>query len=291
MRHFRLQEGRGFNASQATYPVTPMTTTRSRKTVRQTARKPIIIQAVVDASAPAGVKSGKERLWWLVVDLIAWRAGDGTVERTPLRLTRQVTDRQLAAFRKKISENSIIRFRGRFGRQPWKALRSVELVSLLPTVPDPDLERTLHEAIQPVRVRDPDFGTLTLNRRVDWFDGQMKWCGNSVEISFCTGDEAELANLLETARRLKKRMSYWKRTVESFAVRKLLPLKNGSWLEEGESKATKQSFLRAMRLTSISILPNGQFEFWHNDGDLFWGHSIQISGDLKRGPSSADIPG
>lgn len=268
-----------------------MTTTRSRKTVRQTARKPIIIQAVVDASAPAGVKSGKERLWWLVVDLIAWRAGDGTVERTPLRLTRQVTDRQLAAFRKKISENSIIRFRGRFGRQPWKALRSVELVSLLPTVPDPDLERTLHEAIQPVRVRDPDFGTLTLNRRVDWFDGQMKWCGNSVEISFCTGDEAELANLLETARRLKKRMSYWKRTVESFAVRKLLPLKNGSWLEEGESKATKQSFLRAMRLTSISILPNGQFEFWHNDGDLFWGHSIQISGDLKRGPSSADIPG
>jgi len=31
-----------------------------------------------------------------------------------------------------------------------------------------------------------------------------------------------------------------------------------------------------MELQSISILPNGSFVFWHKDGDLFWGHSIEV---------------
>jgi hypothetical protein len=30
-------------------------------------------------------------------------------------------------------------------------------------------------------------------------------------------------------------------------------------------------------------LPDGAFEFWHNDGDLFWGHSILIVGSLEEG--------
>ena len=46
-----------------------------------------------------------------------------------------------------------------------------------------------------------------------------------------------------------------------------------------------------MKLESISVRNNGSFDFWHNDGDLFWGHSIQISGNLTDGPKRADIPG
>jgi hypothetical protein len=46
-----------------------------------------------------------------------------------------------------------------------------------------------------------------------------------------------------------------------------------------------------MKLTSISIGSEGTFEFWHNDGDLFYGHSIQIGGSLAKGLTRADIPG
>ena len=46
-----------------------------------------------------------------------------------------------------------------------------------------------------------------------------------------------------------------------------------------------------MRLTSINTYPEGGFEFWHDDGDLFWGHYIQVSGSLDEGLTSADIPG
>lgn len=42
---------------------------------------------------------------------------------------------------------------------------------------------------------------------------------------------------------------------------------------------------------NFEIKPDGQFEFWHNDGDMFYGHSIQISGSLKEGLTDSDIPG
>jgi hypothetical protein len=46
-----------------------------------------------------------------------------------------------------------------------------------------------------------------------------------------------------------------------------------------------------MTLESITVTPDGSFDFWHNDGDLFYGHSIQVSGNLSQGPTHADIPG
>ena len=74
-------------------------------------------------------------------------------------------------------------------------------------------------------------------------------------------------------------------------MKELLPLKNETWLEEGESPFSAEKFKSRMMLQSISIYPNGDIEFWHDDGDLFWGHSIQISGSLDEGLSEADIPG
>jgi hypothetical protein len=71
----------------------------------------------------------------------------------------------------------------------------------------------------------------------------------------------------------------------------LLPLKNDTWLQKGESPLTEADFLKRMRLQSIWFGEDGSFEFWHNDGDLFWGHSIEVRGNLKDGLTEADIPG
>ncbi len=46
-----------------------------------------------------------------------------------------------------------------------------------------------------------------------------------------------------------------------------------------------------MSLASISVSEEGSFSFWHSDGDLFWGHSIMIAGNLTDGLTDADIPG
>jgi hypothetical protein len=54
---------------------------------------------------------------------------------------------------------------------------------------------------------------------------------------------------------------------------------------------TPVDFQKQMKLQSINVAGDGRFEFWHHDGDLFWGHAIQISGTLKDGLTDADIPG
>lgn len=54
---------------------------------------------------------------------------------------------------------------------------------------------------------------------------------------------------------------------------------------------TAEQFKARMKLEGITPHPDGPFDFWHDDGDLFWGHSIQISGNLSEGPTHADIPG
>ncbi|OAI46466.1 hypothetical protein AYO44_11310 [Planctomycetaceae bacterium SCGC AG-212-F19] len=60
---------------------------------------------------------------------------------------------------------------------------------------------------------------------------------------------------------------------------------------DDEVELNAKQFKARMTLEAITVTPSGSFDFWHNDGDLFWGHSIQISGNLTKGPTHADIPG
>lgn len=51
------------------------------------------------------------------------------------------------------------------------------------------------------------------------------------------------------------------------------------------------AFVGRMRLESISVDKEGNFDFWHDDGGLFFGHSIVVRGSLGEGCVDADIPG
>ena len=136
-------------------------------------------------------------------------------------------------------------------------------------------------------------GELTLNRRHGWFEGTARWNGRRVDLTLHPGEKLDLSRNLQVAERLWDQQQEWKQKVDAYAVQKLLPLKNSNWLDEDENEPplTPTQFLGRMALSSISIDHTGKFEFWHDDGDLFFGHSIQISGSLKEGLTRADIPG
>ena len=144
---------------------------------------------------------------------------------------------------------------------------------------------------KPVVLTTERFGDLTLDRSIDWFEGEVEWNGESIRINFHTDETQDISTGLKVAERLWDEQQYWKQKVDDYAVQELLPLKNDNWLEDSESPLTPDQFKSRMTLQSISILPDGEFEFWHDDGDLFWGHSIQISGSLDEGLTQADIPG
>lgn len=162
---------------------------------------------------------------------------------------------------------------------------------------DPDLERIAREdpppivaQAPPVVLQDPRLGRLEYDPEDESFQGRADWCGRDVEIRLACTDEDDRATALETARRLFDEQEFWHRRVGEYAVERLLPLKNESWLEEGESELDASGFLSRMTLESISVYQSGDFEFWFHDGDLFWGHAIQIGG-LLEGLRLADIPG
>ncbi len=61
--------------------------------------------------------------------------------------------------------------------------------------------------------------------------------------------------------------------------------------KEKKQPVSREQFMEHMELESIQVEPDGVFEFWFGDGDLFYGHSIHVAGDVKEGPDWAQIEG
>jgi hypothetical protein len=147
------------------------------------------------------------------------------------------------------------------------------------------------ELAKPIRLNTDRFGELTLDRSINLFEGNATWNGQPIKISFDTDESFDIAKGLAAAELLWNEEQAWKQRVEDFAADQLLGLKNEVWLDDDESDLTADQFKSSMTLKSIHIDFYGGFTFWHDDGDLFWGHSIQISGCHMKGLTSADIPG
>ena len=96
---------------------------------------------------------------------------------------------------------------------------------------------------------------------------------------------------LAVARQLWADQEGWQERITACAMKELLGLKNGTWLGDDEAEVSEQEFARRMILQTVSVDRDGSFEFWHDDGDLFFGHSIRVSGNLKDGPNDAGIEG
>jgi hypothetical protein len=140
-------------------------------------------------------------------------------------------------------------------------------------------------------VEDDVLGVFVLDRSVNWFEGTPLWNGRRISLDLKVGEHADVKTSLQVARELWKLEKTWNAKVLDYAASKLLKLKNDSWLSDGEASLSAGEFKKKMTLESITVSPNGDFEFWFNDGDLFWGHSIMVSGSLKDGFKDAGIHG
>jgi hypothetical protein len=245
----------------------------------------------VVANGPSGGRVPPETCWSLHLDLIAWRIPGAPVTRAQLSVTKQVSDAELTVLQQAIHSESIVAFRVKLcENSPFGDTRA-KLISLLDRPIDEELESILSEYLKPVELTDPVVGKLTLNRSVDDFEGNIAWVGKQIGLKISVYGGVDPLDSLRTAKVLLANMETWAARVNDYAVAKLLELKNDSWLDEGERHITREEFIRRMHLESITVYPEGKFEFWHNDGDLFWGHSILVSGSLSEGLTDADIPG
>lgn len=264
---------------------------RLARLLEQLAVAPISdITAVVGANAPGAGHARGDDLWMLSFTCEAWRIGQGEIQKRQLTVRRKVGEKEIKKWQELIRPYQVVRIRARvvvdsaFG-SPQALLDAHVGVE----ASDVELSRFAEQLQEPVTFKDPVLGTFELDRQVDWFTGRVVWADKSIWLNLAGSEDAKQA--LKTAHTLWNNQSVWNRRIRAYAIEKLLPLKNDAWLNEGEVELTAADFEKRMSLESITVNADGSFDFWHNDGDLFWGHSIQISGSLSEGPNHADIPG
>ena len=250
----------------------------------------LTLLAVTGANGFGGGKVGKEKLWRASIGLTAWMEEDSPdIHRGEFVLSTIADDRLLGVLQRRAPQDFIIKFKGRVSEDGKRLL----LLDLPEPGFDPDLKAILEEQKKPVTFWEEGLGTFTLNRQVDWFETELDWLGGQISLVFDVGEDR--AGALQNAKALLADAAGWDKRVREYAADELLELAN-DWSQDmdedgGAVEVTREQFVERMELESIEVRADGSFQFWFGDGDLFYGHSIWVSGDLENGPNDAAMEG
>lgn len=243
----------------------------------------LTILAVTGANGFGGGKTRGETLWTASIGLTAWMEEDSPdIHRGKFVLSTIADDKLLGVLRQRARPDFIIKFRGRVSENGQRLL----LLDLPEPAFDPDLKAILEEEKKPVTFQEEGLGAFTLNRQVDWFETTVDWLGT--EISLVFDAEEDRAGCIQNAKAVLAAAGDWDRRVREYAAGELLSSAN-DWAEDEE--ITREQFMERMELESIEVRADGGFDFWFGDGDLFYGHSIHVSGDMENGPDDAEMEG
>ncbi len=252
----------------------------------------IEVSAVTGPSGVGAGKAGTDIYWNASIDLIAWRNlhSSGPVVKEELSLEWLVDDEELKKSREILKENTVVRLKVRKGQ------KSMMLVEVLDTeYKDSDLEIILQESIKPVFYNDENLGEFKLDKSTKLFEKKISWGGEEGNLYFdWDKNEDIMKSSLKSAHGLLKEQDSWNTKIRNYAAEELVELAN-EWLQDDEEadidEITKEMFIDLMELDSISVYPEGDFEVFFFDGDMFWGHSIIVTGNISGELSSAEIAG
>ena len=254
----------------------------------------IVIGVVSPRNDGGGVQSAGEEHWLFSFAISPWRDSNGLIHETELIVRKdkitQLEMRNLMSNTKALNIVKLnVKSKGNISKsenQPAELLEILEIV-----YDDVELNRLAKELQIPVILTDSFFGKFTLDRRVDWWETKYKWKEKEISLNVSAETE-EIEKVIEYAKLVCLNQNVWTEKIELCAVKNLLDVKNSSWLEEDELDLTEDEFRRRLTLESIIVKDLGDIEFWFNDGDLFWGHSILVRGNLLTGEASyAEIYG
>ena len=158
----------------------------------------------------------------------------------------------------------------------------------------PELEEILIEYRKPVVLQDDVLGELTYDKLLKSFEGNIAWLRGKIHISLYVDKDNKSG--ITKAKKLLKTMvleqEKWDADLRGFAAKELTKLAC-EWAESEEEAAliTEDSFVKRISLSLIWVTSGASFSACFDDDELFFGHSITVSGSLKKGMISAKIEG
>lgn len=240
------------------------------------------ILAVTGGSSLDTDQSGDSKLWKVRMGLTAWKdvytqelqQGEGTLEAL-------VDDNLLEHLRARLPRDFLIRVTVRPCADGVRFL----MTDLPKPDFDPELKAILEEQKKPVTLEADGLGTFTLSRTMNWFQAEVDWAGQPIQLIFDRDENQD--DSLVTARALMENREDWDRRVREFAARELLEQVNDALQEDGP--ITGEQLLDGLEAESVQVSGTGAVEFWLHDDELLWGRAIHVSGTLEDGPTSAEF--
>lgn len=250
------------------------------------------IAAVTGASGIGAGRANGNTLWHASIPLIAWMdvTNQEVIHQEELRLEWLVDDEGWKAAKDLLSSNSLVHLLVHKGEHSFMLVHVVAS-----SYQHPKLEQIRLDAMKPVFYEDSLLGSFVLDKRVKLFEKEISWDGQEGILYFDWDEEEQvMKSALQTAYALIQDQEHWSQQIRAYAAEQLAELAN-DWLHDHEEPAydviTPDLFMKLMELDSISVYPNGDFEVFFRDGDMFWGHSIIVDGNINGSMNSAEIAG
>lgn len=241
-----------------------------------------VLVAVTDPEGLSDDRKEGESLWTLTLPLTAWMDEDDGVVTTGSALLQALADDRLRGYlRQRLPGNFIIKVRVR----PGKEDNLFQLVGMPEPGFDPELKAILTEQVKPVTLDTEDLGSFTLRRSMNWFETQVEWLGQSIQLTFNQGSQEEQSDSLSTARTLLSAASDWDVRLRAMIADHLLDEVNR--LSEDEP-VSRDELLDSLALESALVAPGGSFTLWYGS-DLFFGQAAKVAGTLDAGPTEAQL--
>jgi hypothetical protein len=137
----------------------------------------------------------------------------------------------------------------------------------------------------PRRVRlHATLGRLGWNANIGQWSGRGTLVGHAIP-SFLVelnedADDAEFDAACERILALLRRLDEWKER----AADALLDDYNSEWRKGDEPELDRHAFMARLTVNSMGINRSGSADLYFNDGDLFWGHGIELWFDADLEP-------
>ncbi|EFM11779.1 conserved hypothetical membrane spanning protein [Paenibacillus curdlanolyticus YK9] len=221
------------------------------------------------------------------IDLIAWKGLSPTEpvnHNKVFRLAWLVDDEQWQMSKDILQPNRVVRLHVRKGQMVMMLIKVLDS-----EYKDNELEAILEASSKPAFYYDEVLGEFKLYRVVNWFEKTIAWAGEEGQLSFYRDEEEKMKSALQAAYILFGDQEKWSRKIRAFAAQELVSAVNDLF-EEGE-EITEETFMKLMVFSSILIQPDGGFEMYFSDGDMFYGHSIIVSGNVNGTIESAVVAG
>lgn len=134
-------------------------------------------------------------------------------------------------------------------------------------------------------------GCIRYNSEFDWYEGQIVFHEAQISISVSIDDTDKVELVLTRASSVVNNLEHYVQDATEYAAEKLLKLKNEIWLGKDEAFLTTDEFKNRITLDGVVFSPDGEVEFYYNDGNLFFGHFILVRMDKNNYFINASICG